>query len=152
MAGTTIKGVDERYAAAVESINQRLEKLQTESNTRLAAIETNLVWIIRIGGFIGASILAVVASLLYMSNRAGHVEEAVATLQGESKRFTETAAGLQGETKRLTETAASLQGETKRLTEAVATLQTESKNQQGQIARVLSVVETLERRSAKAEK
>jgi hypothetical protein len=124
MAATTIKEVDERYALAVENINQRLEKsekFQADTNSRLATIDANLLWIIRIGGFVGASILAVAASLLYMSNRAGHVEDAVSTLQGEAKR----------------------------LTEAVATLQIESKNQQRQTAKVLSIVENLERRSAK---
>jgi cell division protein FtsL len=80
--------VDERYAQEVANINQKLddaEEFQLETTGRMAAIDTKLRWIKGIGAFIGAAIVAFACSLLYMSNKAGHVEEAVSTLQGQVK-------------------------------------------------------------------
>ncbi len=138
MPPTTIKEVDERYAQEVANVNQRLdrsEQFQLEMTGRMAAIDTNLRWIKGIGAFIGAAIVAFAGSLLYMSNKAGHVEEAVATLQGE--------------TKRLAEAVSSGQGETKRLAEAVSALQGQTKSQENQLAKVLSALERIEARTAK---
>jgi len=152
MPGTTIKEVDERYAQEVANINQRLDKserFQLEMTGRIAAIDTNLRWIKGIGAFVGAAIVAFAGSLLYMSNKAGHVEEAVSTLQGETKRVVEAVSTLQGESKRIAEAVSTLQGETKRVAEAVSTVQGQTKFQESQIAKVLSIVERIEGRTVK---
>ena len=152
MPPTTIEEVDERYAQEVANINQRLdrsEQFQLEMTGRMAAIDTNLRWIKGIGAFIGAAIVAFAGSLLYMRNKAGHVEEAVATLQGETKRLAEAVSSGQGETKRLAEAVSSGQGETKRLAEAVSVLQGQTKSQENQLAKVLSALERIEARTAK---
>ncbi len=111
---STVKEAEERFAEAIERIDKRLEKSEAfdrETNARLATIHTDLRWIKGVGAFVGMAIVGFLGSLLYLSNKAGHVEEAVATLQSNVK-------GLESESK-------------------------------AQTAKVISAIESLERRIAK---
>ncbi len=59
----TIKDVDERYALAVDNINQsleRAERFQLDTTARLAAVDNSLAWITKIGAFMGSALLAVI--------------------------------------------------------------------------------------------
>ena len=105
----------QRFAEAIECIDKRLEKSEAfdrETNARLATINTDLRWIKGVGAFVSAAaIVGFLGSPLYLSNKAGHVEEAVVTLQSNVK-------GLESESK-------------------------------AQTAKVISAIESLERRIAK---
>jgi chromosome segregation ATPase len=158
MPPTTIKEVDERYAQEVASINQKLDKFdrfQLEMTARMAAIDTNLRWIKAIGAFVGAAILAFVGSVFYISNRAGHLEEAVSTLQsetktlqGDAKRIEGAVLALQGDSTRNAEAVSALQSGAKRLEQSLSALEANSKSQESQVAKMLSVLESIEKRMA----
>jgi hypothetical protein len=112
----TVTEVDQRDAQAVEGIHKKLESF----DVKLGVIENDLRWINRIGAFVGMAIVAGVTSLFWLSNRAGHVEEAITTLQSEFKN----------------------QGE------AVRAVQSEFKNQNAQFAKLVAALEAIEKRMA----
>jgi len=85
---TSSRDVEERLTRTIEGIIKKLETFDAfkfEVSRDLGSLNSRLNWIKAIGAFLGTAVIAGAGSLLYMSNRAGHVEEAVSILRAESK-------------------------------------------------------------------
>ena len=117
-------------ALAVDNINQRLERaerFQLDTTVRLAAIDNSLAWITKIGAFMGSALLAVIFFLFTLSKQSGHLEEAVSTLQGDTKKVQEAVSTLQG---------------------TVSVLQADSKRHEAQLTKALAILESIDKRTA----
>ena len=104
MPPTAVKELAERYALAIENVNQRLdrsEKFQDDVRHQLATISSDMRRIKGIGAFLGGAVLAWAGAVVSMSNRADHVEEAVSTLQHDVKTLQGDVKNFQGDVKTL---------------------------------------------------